>query len=97
MDGAVIGEGAFVGALAFVPARFKVPPRMIAIGLPAKIWRAVTDKEAEWKASGTREYQELARRYRQGLVACAPLEAVEADRRRVDRLTVLPLHTIERG
>ena len=39
MDGAVIGEESIVAALAFVRAEFKVPPRSLAAGIPAKILR----------------------------------------------------------
>ena len=72
MDGAEIGEFAFVAALCFVPAGFKVPPRMIAAGSPAKIVREVREDELAWKAQGDADYRNIARR------SHASLEVVEA-------------------
>lgn len=80
MDRAIVGEDAFVAASSFVKASFEIPPRMLAAGIPAKILRAVTDQELEWKIQGTIEYQNLAKQSRESLRACAPLPAPEADR-----------------
>ena len=82
MDRAVVGEGAFVAASSFVKASFEIPPRMLAAGIPAKILRAVTDQELEWKVQGTLEYQNLAKQSRATLRECAPLAEVEAGRPR---------------
>ncbi|MEV0946228.1 gamma carbonic anhydrase family protein [Rhodococcus sp. NPDC049939] len=37
LNGSVVGEGAVVGAGAVVPFKFQVPPRTMALGVPAKI------------------------------------------------------------
>jgi phenylacetic acid degradation protein len=84
MDDAVIGESSIVAAVAFVPANFECPPRSLVMGVPAKIKRALSDKEVEWKTRGTREYQQLAERCRATLVRTEALTEVEADRRRMD-------------
>jgi phenylacetic acid degradation protein len=76
-----------VAAMAFVKAGFEVPPRTLVAGMPARVVRELTDTEIAWKRSGTREYQELARRYGTELVPCEPLREVEPDRERAPGLT----------
>jgi phenylacetic acid degradation protein len=95
MDGAAVGEGAFVGAMSFVRAGFHVPPRTLAIGVPAKIARALEDKELAWKANGTNEYQELARRSLATMKECDPLLSIEADRPETKPIVAIPLHKIK--
>lgn len=72
MDGADIGESCFVAALAFVRAGFKVPPRKVIAGIPAKILRDVTDEEADWKFEADEDYINTVNR------SHASLELVEA-------------------
>ena len=95
MDGAVVGEGAFVGAMSFVRAGFEVPPRTLALGVPAKVVRTLEDKELAWKANGTREYQELAERSLATMKECAPLPAVETGRPEGKPIVAIPLHKIK--
>ncbi|HTV94949.1 MAG TPA: transferase hexapeptide repeat family protein [Steroidobacteraceae bacterium] len=97
MDGVVVEEEAFVGALSFVRAAFVVPRRTLALGSPARVVRELKAQEIEWKASGTRQYQELARRCLASFRECAPLPAPEPDRPRIAPVDAVPLHTIERG
>lgn len=97
MDGVVVEEEAFVGAMSFVRAAFVVPRRMLALGSPARVVRALKDEELQWKASGTRQYQELARRCLAGFRERAPLAAPEPNRPRIAPVDAVPLHTIERG
>lgn len=82
MDRAVVGEGAFVAAASFVKAGFEIPARSLAAGVPAKIVRPLSAQELDWKAQGTREYQNLARRCLTGLAPCVPLAAAEPGRPR---------------
>ena len=96
MDDAVIGEQALVGAASFVRAGFTVPPRTLAVGSPARLVRELTEQEIEWKATGTREYQELARRCLKSLQACQPLTTPEPDRATSQSKTLTPLHTVDR-
>jgi phenylacetic acid degradation protein len=73
MDRAVIGEHAIVGAAAVVPTGFKVPPRMLAVGIPAAVQRALSEEEVARKTDGTRLYQELVGRSLRTMTRCAPL------------------------
>lgn len=84
MDNAVIGESAIVAACAFVKAGVTIPARHLAAGVPAKVVRELSEQEIEWKTSGTRTYQDLARRSRTTLVETAPLAAPEPGRPRLD-------------
>lgn len=83
MDGAVVGESAFVAAMAFVRAGFAVPPRTLVGGIPAKIMRDLTDREIEWKRSGTRDYQNLTLRCLATFEERDALEAPEPGRQRL--------------
>jgi phenylacetic acid degradation protein len=83
MDFADIGEGSIVAASAFVKAKFVVPPRMLAMGAPAKVVRALSDEEMKWKADGTRTYIELARRSLSTMKLTTALPEIEPHRPRV--------------
>jgi phenylacetic acid degradation protein len=96
MDDVVVGEEAFVGASSFVRAGFVVPPRTLVTGVPARIVRELKPEEIAWKATGTREYQELAVRSLATLREVAPLTAPEAGRRVRPGSATVPLHTLDR-
>ena len=96
MDDVTVEEEAFVGAASFVRAGFVVPRRTLVTGVPARVVRELTAEELEWKAIGTREYQELTVRCLAGLAECRPLTAIEPDRPRLAASAAVPLHTIER-
>jgi phenylacetic acid degradation protein len=72
-----------------------VPPRTLVAGVPAKIVRELQDKEMAWKANGTQQYQELARRSLATMKPCDPLPAVEADRPEAKPIVAIPLHKIK--
>ena len=95
MDGAAIGEASFVGAMSFVRAGMVVPPKTLVAGVPAKIVRELQDREISWKANGTDQYQELARRSLATMRECDPLPAVEADRPQAKPIVAIPLHKIK--
>ena len=95
-DNAVIGESAIVAAMAFVRAKMIVPPRSLAAGIPARVVRGLTETELTWKIEGTQSYQELVRRSLATMKLCAPLAAVEADRRRIDLPELLPLSDLKK-
>ena len=97
MDEAVVEEEAIVGAASFVRAGFVVPPRTLVTGIPARVVRELKPEEIAWKATGTREYQQLAARCLASLKECQPLTAPEADRPVLGASPAVPLHTIERG
>src|SRR5689334_16894257 len=97
MDDVTVEEEAFVGAASFVRAGFVVPRRTLVTGVPARVVRELTAEELEWKAIGTREYQELTVRCLATLKACEPLDSPEPDRRSFAGASAVPLHLIERG
>ena len=84
MDRAVVGEQAIVAAMAFVRIGGRIPPRVLAAGVPARVVRELADDEIRGKHAGTLLYQELARRSAAGMAAVAPLAAPETDRARSD-------------
>ena len=45
LDGAVVGEAAVVGAGALVPPGREIPPASLAVGVPAKVVRELTEDE----------------------------------------------------
>jgi len=96
MDDVLVEEEAFVGAGSFVRAGFVVPRRTLVTGIPARIVRELKPEELAWKATGTREYQELTARCLATFRECRPLTAAEADRPRLGSSSAVPLHTIER-
>jgi phenylacetic acid degradation protein len=96
-DRAEIGESAFVGALAFVKTGMKVPPRMLAVGMPARVLRSLSDDELQWKHDATRQYQQLTERSRASLRETVALTDAEPDRRRIELPDVLPLGAYKQG
>ena len=92
-DNAVIGESAIVAAMAFVKSEMIIPARMLAAGMPARVVRALTEEELQWKAEGTASYQQLTRRSLATLCATTPLAAPEAGRKSLDLPELLPLST----
>lgn len=91
MDNAVIGESAIVAAGAFVKAGAEIPARMLAVGSPAKVLRALTQQEMDWKVEGTQTYQDLAVRSLKTMRETVALTAVEANRKRIKAEGVVPL------
>ena len=81
-DYAEIGESSIVAALSFVKAQAKIPARSLAAGIPARVLRKLTRAELEWKAGGTRLYQDLALRSIKTMRARAPLTKESAKRKR---------------
>lgn len=77
MDGAEIGDYSFVGALAMVKANFRVPPKSIAVGVPARILRELKEEEITWKRGGDEDYQSLIRRCHASLRRVKPLTEVD--------------------
>lgn len=80
MDHAVVGAGSIIGALSFVPSEMVIPERKVAVGSPARVVRHVSDEMLAWKTEGTRLYQQLPARLREGWRECEPLREVPADR-----------------
>ena len=96
MDFAEIGESSIISASAFVAAKSVIPPRSLAIGIPAKVVRALTQDEMTWKLQATATYQQLCVDSRRSMVPCTPLTAAEPDRRRCTAPDVQPLSEYKR-
>ncbi len=94
LDGAEIGESSIVGAKALVTAGFRVPPRSLALGMPAKVVRELREDEIAWKVKGTRSYQRLAVRCRESLRPCEPLREAEPGRARIEDIHPAELETV---
>jgi carbonic anhydrase/acetyltransferase-like protein (isoleucine patch superfamily) len=65
LNGARIGRGAIIGAAALVPEGMEVPPGSLAMGVPARVRRPVTDAERERILSGASHYVLLAQEYKE--------------------------------
>jgi carbonic anhydrase/acetyltransferase-like protein (isoleucine patch superfamily) len=63
LDGARVGELALVGAGAVVGEGSEVPPRTLAVGIPARVKRELTMEEVARLEQSWRNYVELKNRY----------------------------------
>ncbi|MGH7579066.1 MAG: gamma carbonic anhydrase family protein, partial [Gemmatimonadales bacterium] len=61
-----IGTGSVVGAGAVLPEGMQVPPRSLAMGVPARVVRAVDERLARRIESTWTHYVEQARAHRAG-------------------------------
>jgi len=96
-DHAVVGESSIVAAMAFVKAGFEVPPRSLAVGIPAKVVRELSADELAWKRDATRQYQQLAVRSLATATETTPQTEVEANRPRFRDPSVMPLSEMKKG
>ena len=62
-DRAHIGENSLIASGAIVAPNAIIPPRSLAIGVPAKVVREVSDQQLDFTWAGTRLYQTLPARY----------------------------------
>ena len=63
-DQAEIEDFCMIGAYSMVKDHFKVPMNSLALGIPAKIVRALENRELERISNGSRTYVELAKEFR---------------------------------
>ncbi len=63
LNGAHIGKGAIIGAGALVPEGRVIPEYALAMGVPAKIIRYITDEEKDLLVKINDAYQERAKLY----------------------------------
>ncbi|NMF89847.1 phenylacetic acid degradation protein PaaY [Aromatoleum petrolei] len=96
MDRAVVGESSIVAACTFVKAGMEIPPQVLVAGVPAKVVRALTRQEMDWKVEGTRCYHDLAVRSLATLKPCEPLAEAEPDRPAMVLPEVVPLFELKR-
>ena len=66
LSGARVGAGAIVGAGSVVLEGTRIPPRVLAVGAPARVVRPVTAKDLAYVRGWAAKYVRLARAYRQG-------------------------------
>jgi carbonic anhydrase/acetyltransferase-like protein (isoleucine patch superfamily) len=66
LDGAVVEEGAMVGAGALITEGMRVPSGFLALGVPAKIRRELTEEETAFLSQSAQNYVELSRLYMKG-------------------------------
>jgi carbonic anhydrase/acetyltransferase-like protein (isoleucine patch superfamily) len=64
LDGSVIEDGALVAAGALVPEGKRIPAGYLAIGVPAKPLRKLTEKEQEFIHNNGFEYADKAEEYK---------------------------------
>lgn len=64
LSGARVGAGAIVGAGSVVLEGMKIPPRMLAVGAPARVVRRVTARDLRYIKGWVAKYVRLARAYR---------------------------------
>ena len=69
MDGARIGPGAMVAAGSLVPPDMEIPPRVLAMGSPARVKRSLTQEEIQGIAQSASRYVEYAREHTAELMA----------------------------
>lgn len=63
LDGAEVGEGSIVGAGALVTEGMKIPPGVLAIGIPARVKRPLTAEESAFLGKSAQNYVDLAQIY----------------------------------
>ena len=65
LNGAKIGAGAVVAAGALVPEEMEIPANMLAMGVPAKVRRAVTEEEQKRFQKNCDNYLRLCALYKE--------------------------------
>jgi len=63
LDGCEIGEETMIGANALVTPGTKIPPRVLAIGAPARVVRDLTPAEIQFRRLHSAQYVEYAAQY----------------------------------
>ena len=66
LSGAKVGAGAVIGAGSVVLEGTKIPPRMLAVGAPARVVRPVTSRDLVYIKTWVAKYVRLAKHYRSG-------------------------------
>ncbi|MBI4574841.1 MAG: gamma carbonic anhydrase family protein [Planctomycetes bacterium] len=65
LDDAEVGEEAMVAAGALVTPGTRIPPRTLALGVPARVRRDLTEEELRGLKESAHHYVELARAHRE--------------------------------
>jgi gamma-carbonic anhydrase len=69
LDGAVVERGAQIGAGAVVAPGHRIPAGHLALGIPARVARPLTEEETRRIAETAERYAELKEHYREALGA----------------------------
>ncbi len=69
MNNASVGPDTIIGAGSLVPEGKEIPAGVLALGVPARVKRPLTDEEKEMIRWSANHYVENAARFREGLVA----------------------------
>ena len=64
LDGSVVGAGSIVAAGALVTEGMRIPPNSLAIGVPAKVVRPVTEAETRRIREGAMHYLDMMAIYK---------------------------------
>lgn len=67
LSGAEVGEESLLAAGSLVPEKKAIPPRSLAMGVPARVIRDLTPEELEGLRASTDHYLDLAERYLRAL------------------------------
>ncbi|NLZ52680.1 MAG: gamma carbonic anhydrase family protein [Thermoanaerobacteraceae bacterium] len=65
LDGAVIGEGALIGAGALITEGKEIPPYSLAVGVPAKVIKQLSQEYIKMAKDRAVEYADLANVYKE--------------------------------
>jgi carbonic anhydrase/acetyltransferase-like protein (isoleucine patch superfamily) len=65
LDGAVIGEGALIGAGALITEGKEIPPYSLAVGVPAKVIKQLSQEYINMAKNRAIEYAKLAKVYKE--------------------------------
>lgn len=65
LDGAEVGDFCVIGAGSVVAPETKIPDRSLAMGVPARIKRQLSEKQLAWMENGLVSYTKLAQEYKQ--------------------------------
>ena len=95
-DNAEVGEDAVVAAMAFVKAEARIPARALAVGIPARVVKQVSDEEIAWKRDNMLLYQQLAERSAKTMREVEALTEVETNRRRIEIPGAIPLSELKK-
>ena len=64
LSGAHVGAGAIVGAGSVVLEGMRIPPRVLAVGAPARVVRKITARDLGYIKTWVAKYVHLAKQYR---------------------------------
>ncbi len=67
MSGVIAEEDVIIGAGSVVKEHFKIPPRKIVVGNPARIVKEIDEEGKKRVERGLKSYQDLTERYIKGL------------------------------